>query len=349
MIDNNEFAFGLDISRYESSDGKLMDFKTCALYQDRPVTFVFARSTISWGYTDPFFTYHWGEIRKMDNYRADAGISTWPVGRGPYHVVYPGESATRQYDNIMRVVDPIADWKHDRIVLDLELHHNQTKRKITDTTKDLALRCHSATGHYPLLYARALWLNQYTYPQEFVNYDLWMAQYLWARPFPLFTPERQPPPDLPIGHTKWLIHQTGDKADSKPFGVDRKYYIDTNRWNGGPEVVAKYFGYENLLPIPEPEAGMYVIEMLGHLRMRTGPGMEYPDIIPEQFALRGETHHSTKRQDGWYEIERNGATGWISGNTEWTRITVIDTPPDPVPPTLTLEERVARIEQHLGL
>ena len=86
---------------------------------------------------------------------------------------------------------------------------------------------------------------------------------------------------------------------------------------------------------------MYVIEMLGHLRIRQTPNGDL--FSPEQYALRGETHHSNEEQGGWYKITRNGITGWISGNTQWTRITQVEQEPepDPDPEPLTLEERVA--------
>ena len=101
---------------------------------------------------------------------------------------------------------------------------------------------------------------------------------------------------------------------------------------------------------------MYVIEMLGHLRIRQTPNGDL--FNPEQYALRGETHHATERSaDNWYNITRNGITGWISGNTQWTRITEVEADPvDPEPEPLTLEERVAQneidianIKAHLGL
>jgi lysozyme len=92
------------------------------------------------------------------------------------------------------------------------------------------------------------------------------------------------------------------------------------------------------------EGAMYVIEMLGHLRIRRSPNGAL--FSPEQYALRGETHHSDQEQGGWYRITRQGITGWVSGHTQWTRITEVTQPPDPDPPTeLTLEEKVERLWQ----
>lgn len=247
------YAFGIDTEQYSSSDindrvQKMMNWQTAALYQPL-IRFVFVRSGISWGYKDTRFNFNWDGVRSMDFYRAQAGISALPVGRGAYHVLYPGQDETAQYDNFMRIVDPVADWAHDRAVIDLELHQSQSRRTITDRTKRFAYKIRAATGRYPILYARSIWLNTYTYPAEMNFMDLWLAQYLNTQT--PYTPEYPPPPStLPGGFRTWLIHQTGDHCP--PIGSPVKTYMDYNRWNGDEVAVAKYFGYE-IKPPPEPE------------------------------------------------------------------------------------------------
>lgn len=234
QIDSNRHAFGLDFERYSSSaDGKkMMDFKIAALHDDPPISFMICRSGISWGHQDMWFNYNWTGIRQMDLFRIAAGVRTYPVGRGAYHVIYPSQNPISQADNFMRIVDPAADWEHDRAVIDLELNQGMTKRTITDCTKRFAEQVKKTTGRYPILYCRAQWLNQFAYPQELTFLELWLAQYLWPRPWPLFTPEYPPPPNpLPTGFTNWLVHQTGDRC--KPIGSPVKKVMDYNRWNGG--------------------------------------------------------------------------------------------------------------------
>jgi hypothetical protein len=93
-------------------------------------------------------------------------------------------------------------------------------------------------------------------------------------------------------------------------------------------------------PEPEPQPPeniMYVIEMLGNLKIRTGPSVN--DEETGKYALKGEVHHATEEQNGWYHIDK----GWISGNTQWTRITEVEVEPEPdLDPDepLTLEEKV---------
>lgn len=232
-------AFGIDISIFDSNNG-LMNFGLVAEHEPR-VSFIAIRSNISWGYQDKWFPYHWDEVGKMDR-----------VGRMAYHVLYPGEDVQRQADNWFNTVGPVANWEHDRLVIDWELTHNQSKRRITDAIKQMAAICKARTGRYPVLYTRRLLLRDYTYPSELTFLDLWLAQYRWALPYPLYTPEYPPPPDLPPYFNDWLIHQTGDKG--KPIGTTgNKYYMDYNRWNGDEQSVMDYFGFtDEVMPEPEP-------------------------------------------------------------------------------------------------
>jgi GH25 family lysozyme M1 (1,4-beta-N-acetylmuramidase) len=240
---NDNLAFGIDISQFNNLPGKLMDFEQVALHKDPVVSFVVCRTGISWGYQDKWFKHNWDGIKTVGDYRE------LPCGRGAYHVLYPGEDATRQSDNMFRIIGD-ADWNHDRIVIDLELHHNQSKRRITDVTKQFAGNCKRVTGRYPILYARSLWLNAHTYPVELGYLDMWLAQYRYSLPYPLYTPEYQSPPDpLPNGIDTWLIHQTAERG--KPIGSPASRYMDYNRWNGGVEDVVKYFGYDNIPDEPQ--------------------------------------------------------------------------------------------------
>ena len=143
------------------------------------------------------------------------------------------------------------------------------------------------------------------------------------------------------------------------IGKNNDGYIIADPIDGTIASLSRYAGkaYRMVVYNKVQEAGMYVIEMLGHLRMRTGPSEDYLQIGPGnllkdpkgKFALRGETHESYKRapDEGklggyWYKITAHDATGWIYGG-KWTRITIVDTPPEPIPPMLTLEDKVDRL------
>lgn len=220
--------FGIDISKYQySSDGKLKpDFDLI----NEKCDFVAVRAGISWGYTDPWFSYSWERLT---------------VPRLAYHVVYPGEYASKQMGHFLNIVKP---EEHDRLVLDLELDHGYSKARITQTVNDCLAYILDNTGRYPVIYSRALWVNQFLDVSALpTNLDWWLAHYLSRRPAPLYTPEKTPPPLLPKGVAQWLIHQTGERGNGGAVGV-RSRYVDTNRFNGTQEQLLAYFGLGEVVP-----------------------------------------------------------------------------------------------------
>ena len=92
------------------------------------------------------------------------------------------------------------------------------------------------------------------------------------------------------------------------------------------------------------------VKMSGHVTIRTGPSVSYTAV---GYALNGNTYEVYEvSENNWYRLDK----GWISGNTQWTAFELYDdgsigddpvVPPEP--PVLTLEQRVSRIEKHLGL
>ena len=138
----------------------------------------------------------------------------------------------------------------DRLVLDVELDHGQTKTKITDTLVQCLEYVKAQTGRYPIVYSRAGWINQFVDVSQLPEVDWWLANYLKALPYPLYTPEKNPPPLLPRGVTNWLIHQTCEKGNGAEYGV-ASHYVDLDRWNGSSDDILAYFGLTDV-PVPEP-------------------------------------------------------------------------------------------------
>ena len=145
-----ERAFGLDISKYQSSaDGtRKMDFNKVAANKEE-VTFIAARAGVSWGYQDPRFEYYWSEMARIK------------VGRIAYFVLYFGESALAQMDALFKILENKADWNYDRLALDAEVNGINTRARITATTLKSLDICRARTGRYPLIYSRASWINSY--------------------------------------------------------------------------------------------------------------------------------------------------------------------------------------------
>ena len=233
---NEQLAFGVDLSRYNTSaDGKLkVDFDALAAHKPR-VVFAGMRTGISWGYQDAWFRYHFSEARRV-------GILCLP-----YHVVFPAEDPAAQMDNFLRIVgeDGLAG---SRLVLDMELVHGCNKAKITRCLTECLKLLFRRTGRLPVVYSRGMWVDEHLALADLPELDWWLAQYRSARKFPLFTPEYASPPRLPRGAKGWLIHQTAEKAPA--IGTAGCYYMDYDRWNGGEEVVRRYFGLVERVKCP---------------------------------------------------------------------------------------------------
>lgn len=227
----SELPLGIDISRFNySADGsKKPDFEKVK----QTCSFVAIRAGISWGYADPWFSYSWENCKGMN--------------RLAYHVPYFGEDPASQMDNLFKIVGDKADWAHDRLVLDCELVHSCSKAQITYTTNQCLRLCKARTGMLPIIYSRAGWVNENMVVADMPKVDWWLAQYRLANPYPLYTPEKTPPPLLPNGVTDWLIHQTGEKYNGASVGV-ASYYVDSNRWNGDLMSLLQYFNNDVQVP-----------------------------------------------------------------------------------------------------
>jgi len=296
-------SFGIDMSSWQySADGtKKPDFDKVNSTCD----FVAVRAGISWGYTDKWFSYSWGHLT---------------VPRLAYHVVYPGESAIRQMEHFLRIVNP---GEHDRLVLDMELDHGYSKARITQTLYECLDFLVKETGRYPIVYSRASWINQFVDTSQIPSEDWWLAGYRYPLPSPQYTPEMIPPPALPKGVSNWLIHQTGEKGNGSAVGV-ASHYVDTNRWNGTKEQMLAYFGladgYEPLPPEPEPEPpdedklfdAKVITTYPNRLRTRYSPaGSVRPEV---DWYQSGQTVSVYETKPDWY---RTAVETWAS--SQWMR------------------------------
>ena len=177
MMENENLAFGIDLSRYNTSaDGKIqVDFDQIAAHEPK-VAFIAMRTGISWGYQDPWFGAYFAEAGRIDRARL------------AYHVLFPGESAEAQMDNFFRILGE-ADLSRTPLVLDLELDHGYSPARITATTLEACRIIQERSGRTPVLYSRAGWVDQYLRVADLPPVDWWLAQYRWPWPYPLYTPE----------------------------------------------------------------------------------------------------------------------------------------------------------------
>ena len=230
----SDLPFGIDISKHQGVN----DFAK----MKANATFVFVKATESWGYTDPKFFANWQGLIGHN--------------RGAYCYVWLSDDPLRQANHLIDIVTQAGvDWRYDRLVLDLEKSgHGLSRAEVTRRVLVMMERIKEVTGRYPILYSRKYWLqdNMLLTDPRLINADWWLAYYRTALPYPLYTPEMPSPPPLPIGVSKWLIHQTCEKGNGREVGVG-SYYVDQNRFNGTKDQLDAYFGRGEIIPEPEPE------------------------------------------------------------------------------------------------
>ena len=227
FTENQAYAFGIDLSVYNvvPKPRQEPDFEQIAAHVPE-VTFVGLRTGQSWGYSDSMF-------RRYYDLAEQAGLCVLP-----YHVVFPGEPALKQMNALLDILTGV-DLDAVRLVLDVELVHNQSRAMITNTTLLCLELLKSETGRFPILYSRAGWVNQYLHICDLPKVDWWLAQYRWRKPFPAYPPESPCPPQLPHGVNRWLIHQTAERGPAIGGGSS---YMDYNRWCGSKTDLWAYFG-----------------------------------------------------------------------------------------------------------
>lgn len=293
------YAFGVDISKYQSSqNGKILqDFDALANHSEK-VSFIFARAGVSWGYKDPCFDYYWSEMARIG------------VCRGAYHYLYPSQSVQRQMDWFLSIAHNRTE--HDRLALDLETTNGLYRQQVTDFLNNCLEYLKQRTGRYPILYSRKTWLDPYVDMRQVPEVDLWIARYASIPPGKKYAPEYPTPPELPNHTHNWLIHQVGDKMP--PIGCQSKT-MDYDRWNGDEAAVRAYFGYTGEEPAPpEPPAeevplykAVVVTTPPNRLRVRFSPAGNF-----KRWLQSGEEVDVYQELGDWRRIE---ADGWSAA--EW--------------------------------
>lgn len=230
---NQGYPFGVDLSQHNASwDGKrIPDFNQFKRHEPE-VQFVALRTGISWGYRDSQFARYFTEAKRV-------GLCIMP-----YHVLYPVADARRQMEAFLSILEG-ANLAELRLVLDVELAQGKTRWQITNVLAQSLEALKQATGRYPIVYSRALWINENLQVEDLPQVDWWLAQYIRSLESPLYTAEYPCPPLLPRGVKKWLIHQTTQRGPAIG-GVG--HYMDFNRWNGSQEQLWAYFGRQTALP-----------------------------------------------------------------------------------------------------
>ena len=198
--------FGIDVSRWQGR----INWDAIALHEPQ-VQFVGIRVGMSWGYIDPEFQRNW------------LGAKKYNIARTAYHVLYPGQGAQRQMDNMFSALPP-DDMGELPISLDLEMDLGQSPSAITKEINESANIIEQRTGRKPIIYTRASWMDAHTLQGSWRSeYDYWLAHYGYQNA------PRLLPPSMPTGvlQERCIIHQY--TSIGEPFGVASKS-LDYNRW-----------------------------------------------------------------------------------------------------------------------
>ena len=300
----------------------------------------------------------------------------------PYHYVY----GWRPADEAKRVVGELRKLPYDGLVINAE----HQSRDLANPAWAARTYCDAVRDAFPDL---TMGLSSYRFPSyhrafpfhAFLTYcDVNLPQVYWMKSngtvpsqVAQTIEEYKAYPERPIIPTGAAFQEHGWVANAEDQRIFIRevqkhdlggcnwweYYFTFHLLPHLGEAIAEtpFEGVELHTPPQEPEPGeqkMYVIEMLGHLRIRKGPGEGY-EQHPNKYALRGETHHAGERAEDegnlgvyWYKIATHGVTGWIYGG-QWARITEVEVEPEPEPmpepepqPEIELiKERLVYLEQ----
>jgi GH25 family lysozyme M1 (1,4-beta-N-acetylmuramidase) len=225
---------GADISHYNG----LMDFGKFTSYEPPLFEFVIIRSGQSnnSNWDDRQFLRNWQQAKSFD------------LPRSVYHVLFPSLEVGPQVKHFLSLMEEAGDLGEGPFWLDVELHQNQSKKRISDATFEWLQLVTNETDHRAGIYSGQWFTDQYMEPQEWwPATDWWLATYIW----PGQEKEHPGPPGLPKGVplNACKIHQTTSYGDGKLVGAE-SYRIDLNRWMGTKEEFHDYFGVEEPPPPP---------------------------------------------------------------------------------------------------
>jgi GH25 family lysozyme M1 (1,4-beta-N-acetylmuramidase) len=228
---------GADISQFNG----LMDFGSFTSYGPPPFEFVIIRTgqSSSPNWDDTEFLRNWVQAKEFN------------LPRSVYHVLFPALDVEPQAKHFLSLMQNAGDFGEGPFWLDVELHQNQSKQRISEATQEWLEFVTKESGHRAGVYSGQWFTNQYMQPQDWWSeIDWWLATYIW----PNQKKEHPGPPGLPVGVPldACKIHQTTSFGDGQLVGAESER-IDLNRWMGTRVEFNEYFGIDEPPPPPPPD------------------------------------------------------------------------------------------------
>ncbi len=240
-------AFGIDVSRHQGT----MNWQKAV---DEGVLFAAIRATIGNYYTDPYFESNWTDAK-------NAGIYVTA-----YHAVVPDQSADSQIKRFLNVLGNRVSEADLPLVMDVELHRNQSRAVITNIVRGCLQLTNNASARKPMVYTRASFFNHYVEPStDWSEYDLWIARYA-SKPW-----FGETDPYKPRDWDTWRLWQYSHYGDGLKYGAE-SLSIDHNWFNGDKAALDVYVGLEPSPPPVKPEPiGKVVVIAQPHINVRSTP------------------------------------------------------------------------------
>ncbi len=161
---NVKTVLGIDVSHYQG------DIDWLSIKNDG-VLFGYVKATEGDTYQDPRFVDNWDKLSKYDLYK------------GAYHYYQYEDNALDQAKHYINTVKNVRGDLPP--VLDLEGANIESKMSIQSYQKSVSVwlqAVEKALGVKPIIYTNYSFADKYLNNPIFVNYDLWLAEYVHENP-----------------------------------------------------------------------------------------------------------------------------------------------------------------------
>lgn len=168
-----------------------------------------------------------------------------------YHVLLPNQDVPQQVAHLKGLIDqlggPLPKW----IWWDVELHNDQSKKRVSDATIEAVTRTKEEMGVEVGVYSAKWFTDGFMETQDwFSEIVWWIAQWMW----PDQQAEHPWPTALPatVDISQVMIHQTTSHGDGRLVGMGSSR-VDFDRWMWTEQRFKEIMGVDEPPPPPPSE------------------------------------------------------------------------------------------------